>query len=229
MESSLYLYEEILLLALKDQKGTIDWRAGLFLNVIAGAIIAELVLTDRIQIENNKKKHMVVTNENLIGDPVLDQALEKVNKSKNKKSLEDWISKLASISKLKEKIAKQLCNKGILREEKRKIMGLFKTKRYPELNPEPEKRLIQRLEKALFSEQTKTDLRTTILISLTYQSDLLSIPFQKKDIKHNKQKIERIIRGEHIGRATHEVIETLEAVLAITTIMPVITLSATNT
>jgi|MEHZ01.5.fsa_nt_MEHZ011385232.1_3 hypothetical protein len=45
MNKTLFFHEEVLLLAFKDQKGTIDFRAGSFLNVIAGAILAELLLS----------------------------------------------------------------------------------------------------------------------------------------------------------------------------------------
>lgn len=43
MDKTLFLHEEILLLAFQDQKGTIDHRAGSFLNVIAGAIWKSVV------------------------------------------------------------------------------------------------------------------------------------------------------------------------------------------
>lgn len=55
MNKTLFLHEDVLLLAFKDQKGSIDYRAGSFLNVIAGAILAELLLAERISIEDSRK------------------------------------------------------------------------------------------------------------------------------------------------------------------------------
>ena len=53
-ENALYLHEEVLLLALRDKKGTIDHRAGQFLNVIAGGILAELLIAGKIELEDSR-------------------------------------------------------------------------------------------------------------------------------------------------------------------------------
>lgn len=42
----MYLHEEVLLLALKDDSGKIDWAASHFQTVMASAVIAELLLAE---------------------------------------------------------------------------------------------------------------------------------------------------------------------------------------
>ena len=68
LSKSLWLYEEILLLALRDKKGTIG--SGIVPNhAIAGAIAAELLLNKRISIENSKKKMVNIVSDATLGDP----------------------------------------------------------------------------------------------------------------------------------------------------------------
>ena len=104
-KQSLYLHEEILLLALQDQKGIIDYRAGLHRHVLAGAMIAELLLADRVRMEDSRKKMVDVIDHSLIDDLVLYQALLQMAEAKRRKSIQAWITKLANTPKLTEHIA----------------------------------------------------------------------------------------------------------------------------
>lgn len=124
-----------------------------------------------------------------------------------------------------ENIAQGLCKKGILREEEANILWIFKTKRYPEVNPEPERALLDRIKTAIFTDKENVDERTSILISLSYRSNLLSIAFSSKDLRKNKKRIEKIINGELIGKTTDEVIKAAQAAVFMITIMPAITAS----
>jgi hypothetical protein len=228
VEQSLHLHEEVLLLALQDQKGTIDYRAGLYRNLLAGAMIAELLLADRISMEDSRRKMVDVINHFLIHEPVLDKALSQMAEAKRRKSIQAWVAKLANTPKLTENIAQGLCKKGILREEEANILWIFKSKRYPEVNPGPERALLDRIRKAIFSNQENVDSRTSVLISLTYRSNLLSIAFSNKDLRKNKKRIEQIINGELIGKATGEVIKAVQAAAAMAAIMPAI-IASTST
>lgn len=222
-----YLHEEVLLIALQDQKGSVDWRAGQFLSVIAGGILAELLLAKKISFQKDEKKLINTINDSKLGDPVLDLTYQIIKNAKRRKNLNGWVGKLTDIPKLKEIVAKELCKKGILKEEESKVLWLFRVKRYPELNPKPERQLLKRIENAIFSEREKVDLRTTLLISLTYSSNLLAIPFSNKELKQNKKRIKQIINGELVGKATGEVIQAIQTAAMIVAIIPAITVSTT--
>ena len=55
-QDSLYLYEEVMLLALRDREGTIA-RGTMYQYAIGGAILAELLLSSRVEIENPAKRN----------------------------------------------------------------------------------------------------------------------------------------------------------------------------
>ena len=233
MITPLYLHEEVLLLALRDEKGTTEWGATHSQHVLAGAMLAELLLAKRISFDDSKK-HLVevVSTERLdassLADGVLGDALMQMNEAKPPKPLQHWVQKLASMRKLTERIADGLCKKGVLEEQEVLILGLFKTRRFPEKDPEPERQLIQRLEEVIFSDEEQLDVRTAILISLTWKSEILAIPFSSKALRKRKERIEQIVNGELVGRATAEVIQAIQAITTIAAIMPAITASTAS-
>ena len=67
-DKSLHLYEEVMLLALRDEEGTI--ATGYAEHVLAGAILADLLLDSRISIENSRKQLVNVRNKRATGDPI---------------------------------------------------------------------------------------------------------------------------------------------------------------
>jgi len=221
---SLFLHEEILLLALRDEEGTI--AGGMYQYAIGGALLAELLLQKRIATDEKKKKLVNLLSQTPLGDPLLDECLEKVNSAKRRASLETWVSRFAGIKNLKHRIAERLCQRGILRMDEDKILFLFTRKIYPEVNPGPEKEIINRLQDAVSGKTHDIDPRTVVLISLAYHADLLRNVIDKKELKERKEYIKQIIQGDLTGTAAKEAIEAVQAAIMIAVIMPAITAAA---
>ncbi len=215
-QPGLYLHEEILLLALKDKKGTIASAATMYQNAVGGAILAELLLQKRIKIDESSKKKLVnIDSTQLTGDDVIDECLQKISGAKRRASVQTWLMRFAGVKHLKHRVAKQLCRKNILKENEDKVLLFFNRKVYPEINHEPEQKIINRLKEAIFTDSELTDSRTTILLSLAYRSNLLSIIFDKKELKKRNKRIEKLVNGEIIGKATSDAIEAIQAVALI--------------
>ena len=117
----LFLYEEIMLLALKDEEGTI--ASGTMYNyAVGGAIIAELLLSQSIAVDQSKKKKLVsVNNPELLNDSLIDEWLMKMSSAKRRKTLQDWVSRISNTKDLKHRIALQLCQRGILKIDQRQL------------------------------------------------------------------------------------------------------------
>ncbi|MBN2029993.1 GPP34 family phosphoprotein [bacterium] len=196
---------------------------------IAGAILSELLFSKRIMIDESKKKKPVhCIDSTPMGEPLIDRCLEMISLTKKPKSLQTWISRFANIKKLNHRVAEALCSKGILRADEDKILMIFTRKIYPEVNPEPEKKLIERLQGAIFAEVGDIDPRTVVLISLAKSSDLLKVIFDKKKLKEQKKRIKQIANGEIIGKATQEAIAAMHSAVMVACIMPAITATAVN-
>ena len=225
-EKPLFLYEEIMLLALRDEKGTI--ATGFPEQVVAGAVIAELLLDNRISVEDTRKQLVEIINERPVGDPVIDECLEKMATAKRRASLKTWVQRLAGVKNLRHKVARQLCDRGILRADEDKVLLLFKRRIYPEIDPMPEKKIIERLRTAIFTDHHRLDPRTVVLVSLASGSDLLRQPFGRKEIKTRKERIEQIANGDMTGKATKEVIAACQTALIIAAIMPAMISTTVN-
>ena len=218
----LFLYEEIMLLALKDEEGTIA-SGSMYNYAIGGAIIAELLLSQRITVDQSKKKKLVsVASPELLNDSLIDEWLMKMSSSKRRKTLQDWVARIANTRDLKHRVAIQLCQRGILKMDEEKILVLFTRRIYPEINPEPEKLIIDRLYNAIFTDTDDIDARTIVLLSLAKSANILPVIFGKKEIKQRKKRIEQIVNGEITGKATKEAIDAMEAAVMVACIMPAI-------
>jgi len=225
-QTNLFLHEEIMLLALRDEEGTIA-SGTMYQYAIGAAVLAELLLNKRIAVGEPRRKKLVdLISSQPIGEPLIDQYLEKICNAKRRASLQTWVSRFAGVKNLKHRVAQQLCDRGILRATEDTIFLLFSRKIYPELNPVPERRLIERLRQAIFTDSGDVDPRTVVLVSLANSTGLLKVVFDKKELKGRKARIKEIIDGEITGKAAKEAIQAMQAAVMVCCIMPAITTAA---
>jgi hypothetical protein len=225
-QSSLFLYEEVMLLALRDEEGTIA-SGTMYQYAISSAILAELLLNKRIAVEEVKKKKLVnIISSTPLGDSLIDECLEKIGNAKRRAQLQTWVSKFSGIKNLKHRAAQQLCDRGILRATEESVLLIFSRKIYPEINPGPEGKLIERLREAIFTDSRDIDARTVVLVSLANSTGLLNVVFDKKKLKGRKARIKEIIDGEVTGKAAEEAIQAMQTAVMVACIMPAITTAA---
>ncbi len=226
IQSNLFLHEEVMLLALRDEEGTIA-SGTMYQYAIGAAILAELLLKKRIALDESRKKKLVnLISSTPLGEPLIDQCLEKIGNVKRRASLQTWVSRFAGVKNLKHRVAQQLCDRGILRATEDTILLLFTRKIYPEINPEPERKLIERLRQAIFTDSWDVDARNVVLVSLADSTGLLKEAFDKKELKGRKARIKEISNGEITGKAAKEAIEAIQAAVMVACIMPAITTAA---
>ena len=215
------LHEEVLLLALRDDEGTIA-SGTMYQYAIAGAILSELMLQKRIAVDDSaRKKRAEVIDRRPTGAPLLDECLEKMAASKPK-GLDHWVGKFAGISGLKHRVAERLCDRGILHEDEGKILLVFTRRVYPETDPRPEQEIVERLRRAVFTDSRDVDPRTVVLVSLADSAGILKVVFDKKELKARKQRIEQVVNGEVMGKAARDAIQAVQAAVMVAAIMPAI-------
>lgn len=208
--SSLRLHEAVLLLALRDEEGTIERRAGMYSYALGGAILTELSLAERIRVGTDKKKLVDVVDKAPLLDPVLDDALVKVASAKRRKFATRWVSSFAGMKRLRHRIAEGLCRRGILKVAEASVLLFFRRKAYPTLNPGPERRLVERMHHAIFGDEQEVEDATAILITLGHATGLLNAHFDKKKLKQRKQRLQKIASGDTIGGATAEAVRAAQ-------------------
>jgi len=215
----LYLYEEIMLLALRDREGTI-FSGTMYNFAIGGAVLAELLMAKRIDVEVVKKrKYARILSPSPLGDPLVDGCLAMLGGAKRRDKLQTWVLKFANTKNLKHRVAEQLAKRRILRIDEDKVLGIFTRKIYPEVDPQPERELIDRLRQAIFGDGAEIDPRTVVLLSLANSADLLKLVFEKKQLKSRKARIEQVVNGELTGKATNEAIQAMQAAVMVACII----------
>ncbi len=163
------------------------------------------------------------------GDPLLDEMQGKIREAKRRASLQNWIQRIAATSRLSRRALEGLCRKNILREDEHQILILFKQRIYPEMDHSAEQQIIWRLHEAIFSLREDLEPRVVVLLALAKAADLLTIPFDRKELKEHKQRIKRIVNGDLIGEATKGAVEATQAAIAAAAIIPIIAASAATT
>lgn len=217
---SLHLHEQVLLLALRNDKGTVAGGV-MHQQAAGGAILAELILEGRLRVETEgRSTWAVVSNRASTGDAILDECLRRVSESKRRGTLRTWVQRFGAVKQLKHRAAAALVDKGVLREEEDTVLLLFTRRIYPELDPAYERLIIERLERAIYSDTASVDPSTTVLVGLAHHAGLLKANLDKTRLKARKDRIKSITAGDAIGKATKQAIEAVQAAMIVAAIMP---------
>ena len=217
----LNLMEELLLLAIDDDKGKILSSSSCALPYgLRGALLLELFLAEKIDVVDKK---IVVINKNNTGNEVLDNALNIIDTYHKQKTVKFWITKLTSkMKELRKDLLNQLISKGILEQQDKKVLWVIPATRYPTKNPVIENRVRKRIIGIVLHNE-KLDERSSMLISLINACELIKEVFPKDNLKDAKKKIKNIIQDEKVGKAitsqvSDEIMTTVMLLMMTTTI-----------
>lgn len=208
--NALHLHEQILLLVLRDEAGTIESRAGMYRIALGGALLAELLLQGRIAIADDKKKLVEVVNETPIGEPVLDEALEKMASAKRRRRASAWVSSLSGLKRLRHRVAEGLCRRGILKDSEESVLLIFRRKAYPTIDETYERRLVDAMRSMIVGGSTG-DARTAIVTALAHAAGSLRAHFDRRFLKQHKRQLDKIAKGDLVGGATREAVQAAQA------------------
>lgn len=220
--TDLYLYEDLLLLALHDQKGTV--RLGVSDgHAMAGAMLAELVMMERLT-TLGEDHEVEVVDATPIGDDLLDEVLELVADSAKPRTLKHWLSQISMWKGLRERVADQLCERGLIERKDQTVFFLFHKTTFPEADGTHERSIMDHLEQVIFEDGDDIDARTVAMLSLAHHTNILPFVFDAKDLKRRKDRIQRVIEGDASGELAAALIQELQmAVLLPILFMTVIT------
>lgn len=183
------LPENLLLLALNDEKGTVHGEASLGLPFgLAGAVIMELALAERIALENDC---LFVTDVASSGHKVLDDAVKLIADRPGEK-ISYWVEALISkLDGLKKPLLAVLEAKGTLACKEKRILYFFKYDVYPERDNSVEQDALSRIEAVLFKGETGT-ARTRLLIKLAQSCGVLDSLYDRKQRKAAEARIKEL-------------------------------------
>ncbi|MDT2010160.1 GPP34 family phosphoprotein [Rhodococcus opacus] len=216
------LAEDLLLLLLDDASGKPVVDGTRMSRVLAGAVLLELALDDVVTPaepgEDVKKGRLVVREGSMPQDPLLARAVDLIGTSKPMKP-EAVIEKLAK--NLRDELARRIVDAGWVREEKGKVLGIFPTTRWPEVDGRHECAVRSELSAAILDGVTAAP-RTAALVSLLSAVDAAPKLFPDADRRAVKKRAKEIAEGDWAGKAVRKSVEAVNAAIIVAATVPAI-------
>jgi len=165
------LPEELLLLALHDEKGSVIPSAARVLNgALVGAVLMELGLTGRL---GEHDDGALLADPTPTGDPILDEASTWIAGADRPRMASYWVGRLAGrMPHLKDRLLEQLVSKGVLERRERRILWIFPSRSFPLADAAAEQQARDRIRAVILDGQAP-DKRTIGLIGLVRACNLI--------------------------------------------------------
>jgi len=197
--------EELVLLALNDEKGGFSFRLSRmkFENALAGAVLMDLAFLNRIDTDLD---HLILVDRTPTGDPLFDGVVDTIAAEPHPRGAGDWIQEVRfRHPNLRGAFIQKLIDRGILEQAEQKILWVFKQRRYPVIDNREEKEVKARIRETVLSDAIP-DPRDVVLISLMTACDLTDEVFSREERKQALERIEQLSQMDLIGRAIFETI-----------------------
>ncbi|MGW0788375.1 GOLPH3/VPS74 family protein [Streptomyces sp. NPDC002911] len=214
------LGEEIMLLSLDDESGaakeqqTAGWA-------VAGGILLELVLAGRLSVDGGR---LSVADRTPTGVALLDERLALMDTWAAKKSkppkVTDWLAR--DHGKAVGATIESLRSRGLVIEERRKVLGLFPVRRYPEAGGATEVELRERLA-AVVLRGADPDDRSAGLVALIHAAGLHRLAFPEVPPREVKPRMAEIAQGQWAGDDVRTAIRTMQAAMVVVNTAVVVT------
>ena len=171
MDTDLLIVEDLLLLLLDDTSGTIAGEGTLYYT-LGGAVLVELALRGEVTPDDSRTMfngiRIGAVKGELPSDPLLREAYEKV--AKKSRGVQELLIDIGS--SLRGEVLDRLVERGFIRRETKKVLGIFPTTRMPAQRPEYEAQLLERVRSVLV-DGAEPDARTGALAALLSASGTL--------------------------------------------------------
>jgi Golgi phosphoprotein 3 len=190
------LPEELLLLALHDEKGSIIPSATSVLNgALIGAVLMELGLAGRL---NEDHDGALVADPTPTGDEILDEALQRIADADRPRMASYWVGRLAGrMPKLKDRLLEQLVARGVLERRERRILWVFPARSFPLADAAVEQQARDRIRAVVLDGQTP-DQRTAALIGLVRACNLLDEIFAPHERAQANRRVAELTSEEAV-------------------------------
>ena len=209
----LTLPEELILLALDADSGSISSCSARLPFALAGAVLAELLLAGHIRLDGEQ---VVAANGPPPGDEVLRDALALIRNEENRKKIKHWVDRFHSKLHIQERTLDALAARGIVHHEDRHFL-LFHYDRYPMDQRQSRTELRERLRGSLLGPSVNED-RIACLIALAEPCNLVRRAFEPEEWKTVKDRAKQIAAQWPVSAAVVRAIEEMEAAIVASTV-----------
>lgn len=216
---------DLLLLLLDDETGKITSGAAEPDKALAGAVLIDLAARELVGVTTEDKKgRLVALGGQEPPEAVLRQGLAVVREKEGQKPQ----SVLGPLAKgLRDQLASDLIEAGILRHEERKVLGLFRTTRLPAADSSHEAGLRAQLT-AVLTGAAQPDGHTGPLIALLHAMGAVTSVIPVEDKRAAKRRAKEIADGDWAAAAVRKAVEEVQAAVMVA-VMAATTATTTST
>ncbi|RAS60406.1 Golgi phosphoprotein 3 GPP34 [Lentzea atacamensis] len=196
------LHEDLMLLCINQQNGRMLANSTSVDNALAGAVLIDLVNSGRVAFEPNGKKLQVV-DPSPLNDRLLQEAVSRFDKPMRAQRAVERVRK-----KLWDNVIAQLVDRGVVRVEPRKVLGIFPAKSYL-ITDERAYDEVRKAVGEVAAGYRGPDERTGSLITLLYAVNAVHHVFEG-DKRELKKRAKEISAGHWAGDAVRRAVEAVQ-------------------
>ncbi|MFZ1535992.1 MAG: GPP34 family phosphoprotein [Chromatiaceae bacterium] len=201
--------EEFLLLAHDEDSGDFAEIGFPVLScVLAGAALMDLALQGRI--DSDPHHHLILVDPTPVEEPILDFCLARLAEARESKSIQDWITALATHgARLRTLAIDRLLARGILERADKRFLWVFHTRVYPLVDEREIVEVKRRIANILFTDDIP-DPRDTFLLALAERSGLLTEVFSQAVAEDRRERIQQLLHLDLFGQAVNKAIRHIQ-------------------
>ena len=210
MAATLTLKEKFMVLALENQSGELVHNTTAFWIGLTGAVIFEMVETGILRMT---ERHLYLVEDKKTADKAFNMVISQLQTYEKPPRIKNLINNLwLDAEKLESYIIKSLIEKGILTEQKKKILWIFTVKRYPTINPNPELQLRKQLTQLVLDNKVP-DEESYVLFRLINQCELITEVFGKELKKQVTEYIQQMKEQNDVSGEISQSVKEMELAL----------------
>ncbi|USQ80867.1 GOLPH3/VPS74 family protein [Ornithinimicrobium faecis] len=224
--SDLLLVDDLMLLLMDDDGASVQ-GAGTLYYTLGGAVLTELALLGRVEVDDSgvlNGPRVTPVGREPLPDPLLQSAFDLVAK-KTQRVQPLLIGIGADLWKV---VRDRLVDRGLLRREEKRVLGVFRTTRWPAADAHHEAELRARIRRVLEDGETP-DPRTAAIIALLSASG--AMPSLRPPLPWTNQTVTRakeIERGEWGAQAVSTAVTRTAAGIAASSAAVAISVAASR-
>lgn len=207
--------EEIVLLLLRDDGKFINVTQSSMDRAIAGAVLMELAMENRIDTD---LEHLILIDGTPVGDSLLDPTLAMIAEGQGaegeEKDARYWVEQMArQAPEIREEALDRLVERGVLEREDDRFLWVFRSRRYPMIDGEAEREVKLRIMGVLFSNEIPSP-RDVVIISLSHACGIFNELLSRREREQATARIEQVRKLDLIGQAMAQTIYDMGVWLA---------------
>ena len=203
--------EEIILLLTDDDDGSfVHVPSQSFKYALAGGVLMDLALENRIDTD---LKNLVLIDGTPTGDSLLDPTLADIAAGEQGDA-RFWIERTATrADDIREEALARLVAHGILERRDDRILWVFKSRRYPQIDGTAEREVKLRIMSVLFSDEIPNP-RDVVIICLADACGIFKNLLSRRELDLAADRIAQVRKLDLIGQAMTGAIQDIQVTLA---------------